>query len=254
MTHPNDPYSRLNYRKLIAWPARIEREAPFLKRLFGEAGEGRSLADLGCGTGEHAAYLASLGFRVTGIDRSAANILSAKETHAGVNFVEGDIAECDRLLPGPIDGALSVGNTLPHLETEEKLEALFSAVSRSLRPGGVFLIQILNYTKIFERKERVLAPNIRADDEGEILFLRLMDPRPGGMVLFSPCTLRYRPGAEPPLEVISARNVLLRGWQREEMATVLSRSGFSAVLFHGGMAEEEYQPLDSNDLVIVARR
>ena len=32
-----DPYSRVEYRRLIAWPARIEREAPLLRRIGGAA-------------------------------------------------------------------------------------------------------------------------------------------------------------------------------------------------------------------------
>jgi len=48
-----DPYSRLNYRRLIAWPERIEREWPFFEKLLHKAPSNR-LLDLGCGSGEHA--------------------------------------------------------------------------------------------------------------------------------------------------------------------------------------------------------
>jgi SAM-dependent methyltransferase len=255
MNHADDPYSRLNYRRLISWPARIEREAPFLKRLFGEDGTGRHLVDLGCGTGEHSAYLSSLGFELTGIDRSASNIATAKEEHPGVLFHEGDITGVDSFLPGLVNGALCLGNTLPHLLEVGDVEKLFSALSRKLLPGGVFVLQILNYTKIFEKRERILPTNLRPDGgDGEILFLRLMDPRPDGTVIFNPCTLRYRPGVEPPLEVVTAKNVLLRGWKDDQLVPLLEKSGLSAVERFGGMQGEEYQPLISNDLVLVARR
>ncbi|MCC6133046.1 MAG: methyltransferase domain-containing protein [Acidobacteria bacterium] len=254
MSDPNDPYSRLNYRKLIAWPARIEREAPFLKEVFGEDGQGRNLADLGCGTGEHAAFLSSLGFSVTGIDRSTENIEAARSSHPGVTFVAADMTECGPLLPAPLHGALTIGNTLPHLDTDEGLNSFLAAVGKSLTREGALLIQILNYTKIVERNERLLTPNLRPDDEGEILFLRLMTSRPGGRILFNPCTLKYRPGAEPPLEVVSARNVLLRAWQKDELMANLASTGYSRVEIFGGMRGEPFHPLDSPDLVVVARR
>ena len=68
---PDDPYSRVDYRRLIAWPERIEREWPFLQKTFGGGGR---LLDLGCGTGEHSRFLASKGFDVTGVDSSPAMI------------------------------------------------------------------------------------------------------------------------------------------------------------------------------------
>ncbi len=36
---PNDPYARLSYRRLISWPARIQREAPFLRDVLSGAGD-----------------------------------------------------------------------------------------------------------------------------------------------------------------------------------------------------------------------
>ena len=73
---PDDPYSRVDYRRLIAWPARLEREWPFLAAVLPP--EGRVL-DLGCGTGEHSRFLASKGFEVTGIDASPAMLAKATE-------------------------------------------------------------------------------------------------------------------------------------------------------------------------------
>ena len=60
----DDPYSRVDYRRLVAWPQRIEREWPFLERALGRSGR---VLDLGSGTGEHSRFLASKGFDVVGI-------------------------------------------------------------------------------------------------------------------------------------------------------------------------------------------
>ena len=57
------------YRRLIAWSSRLEREAPLLRWVMEQA-PGRRLVDLGCGSGEHSAFAAAAGFDAIGVDRS----------------------------------------------------------------------------------------------------------------------------------------------------------------------------------------
>jgi 2-polyprenyl-3-methyl-5-hydroxy-6-metoxy-1,4-benzoquinol methylase len=85
---PDDPYSRVDYRRFVAWPQRIEREWPFLQKVLGSA-PSRRVLDLGCGTGEHARFLATKGFSVVGIDASESMLAKAREgsTPAGVELV-----------------------------------------------------------------------------------------------------------------------------------------------------------------------
>ena len=250
-----DAYSRVDYRRLIAWPERIEREWPFLRSILGDGGR---ILDLGSGTGEHSRFLASKGFEVTGIDSSPSMLAKAVEAPipGNLRFIEGDIADVERLADGVFDGAICVGNTLPHLDTPELLGRLLKGLHATLRPGAPFLLQILNYEKILGSRQRFLPLNFREGDAAgeEVVFLRLMTPHEDGTLVFTPCTLRYRPGAEPPLEVVSARNVALRGWRRPEIEALLDEAGFSERRLYGTVGDVPYSPKESSDLVVVARQ
>lgn len=252
MTDP-DPYSRVAYRRLIAWPQRIEREWPTIERVL-SSGPSRRVLDLGCGPGEHARRLAAEGFEVVGLDASAAMLDQALEEPVPPNlsFVRGDLRDLAALTEGSFGAAICLGNTLPHLKTREELERMAGGLRERLLPGAPLLLQILNYDRIFAAGERVLPVNFRPDPDGEVVFVRLMTPQDDGGVLFYPLTLRLRPGGSPPVELMHAREVHLRGWRRAEVEEVLAAAGFQHLEAFGDFDGAPWQE-SSRDLVFVAR-
>lgn len=259
-SNPDDPFSRVNYRGLIAWPARIQREWPFLEWCLASAPE-RSVVDLGCGTGEHARFLAQHRYRTVGIDLSAAQIEKAREYEAesetyGPRFIEGDMLDLPRLTPQRFGAALCLGNVFPYMEDEE-LELRMKALEQVLLPGGRLVVQLLNYARIIEHEVRHLPLNFRPDPEnegGEIVWVRLMRAADPGHVLFHPVTLRTRPGQEPPVEIQAAREVRLRAWTWPELVDLLARCSFGDVRAFGDMQRTPYDRSKSNDLIFVADR
>ena len=248
-----DQYSRLDYRRLIAWPERIRREWPFLERVV-STGPSKRILDLGCGTGEHARFFAQHGYEVVGVDASESMLEKASEggTPPNLRFVLGDLREIETLVEGRFGAAVCLGNTLPHLRQPEDLLRLARGLRAHLPPSAPFLLQVLNYEKILSRRERYLPLNFRPDEGGELVFLRLMDPRSDGTVIFSPTTLRYRPDREPSVEVVAGRRVELRGWRIAELESILRAAGFPGRQSYGGFDGSPYVPMGSQDLVIVA--
>lgn len=260
MPDPDSPYSRLNYRRLIAWPSRIEREWPFLEKTLAEA-PAKTVIDLGCGTGEHVRHLASRGFRCVGIDRSEEQIAAAKDYENefgehGPEFLLGEISDLPRLTEENFGAALCLGNVAPHLEDREMALAL-EALARRVLPGGRLVLQLINYERVFAQKIRSLPINLRDDPEspsGEIAFVRLMTPDGERHVRFYPMTLALRPDEELPIELRAAREVRLRAWRRVEMATALDSAGFRVESIYGDMVGGPYEAESSADLVVVATR
>ena len=254
---PDNPYSRVNYRRLIAWEKRVAREGPFLLSLLHRAPE-RSVIDIGSGTGEHVAFFAAAGARAVGLDRSEAMITAARDHEASSSgrFVLGDAIEARAVLGAePSFGlAICLGNMLPHMGQDADLSRFFATVHKILRPGGVCLIQLLNYEGFLATGQRALPVNVRPGDEGrETVFLRLMSPADDGRVLFFPATLELDPEAEAPLTVKMSRRVELRAWTRADLAPALGAAGFEAV-FHGDMTGGAFVLEESPDLVVVATR
>jgi SAM-dependent methyltransferase len=252
-----DPYHRVDYRRMVAWPARIEREAPFLRTALAAAPEASAL-DLGCGTGEHADFLAAEGFRTLGIDRSEAQIAKAREYEGrrgetGPRFLQGDFKSLAKHTRERFGAAIWLGNGLPHLEDDE-LETTLAELSARLLPGGVLLFQLLNYERIRRLEIRHLPLNFRDDpsEPGEIVFLRVMTLDGPRHVRFNPLSLALRPGGDPPAELKSANEVRLRTWTRPELEAILEAAGFQVRAVHGDMTGGDYEPEVSSDLVMVA--
>jgi len=252
-SRPDDPYHRLDYRRVIAWPARIQREAPFLARhLPPPPGP---ILDLGCGTGEHARFLHGEGYRVVGVDRSDAQIEAARDYATdGLDFLAGDLTD-PRLDPGrDFAGALCLGNALPSFEDRD-LEALLANLRRWLAPGAPLLLQILNYAGLRARAARHLPVNVRDDEEsgGEIVFLRLLQWTDPHHVRFLPSTLRIPPGEEP-VELKAARHVVMRTWERGDLQARFTAGGFGSTEWFGSVTGDPFDAATSPDLVGVLRR
>ncbi len=249
-----DAYGRIAYRGLIAWPERLQREAPLIQRVLATA-PASHLLDLGCGSGEHSRFLASLGFTVTGVDTSPSQLESARGADPGGRYLQASLTELASAIEAQQGGALCLGNTLPHLCEESEVRSFFSGLAGVLLPGAPFLLQLLNYDRILDRGERTFPMVVRPGEaEGEsTVFLRLMTHLGDGRLRFTPAYLRYRPGSDQPLEVVAAHDVPLRGWRRAELEGFLAESGFAVDEVLGTMTGEAWSPI-SSDLVILARR
>jgi SAM-dependent methyltransferase len=82
-------------------PWDIGRPQPAIVRLAGEGAFAGAVLDAGCGTGENALHLASLGLRVLGVDVAQTALSIARKKAAGrgldADFVVADAFHLDRL-------------------------------------------------------------------------------------------------------------------------------------------------------------
>lgn len=110
-----------------------------LEPLFPEL-QGKDVLDLGCGYGWHCKYAADMGARsVTGIDLSEKMIAEARKrnSHERVNYYVASLLDWD-YQPDAYD--MIVSNLVLHYI--EDLEDVYRRIYETLRPGGVFLMNI----------------------------------------------------------------------------------------------------------------
>ncbi|MEU6313125.1 class I SAM-dependent methyltransferase [Streptomyces sp. NPDC047014] len=134
-------------------PVRPHIEYPSIRRHCGDLA-GKSVLDLGCGTGMYSRHLVRWGARtVIGADISAGMLGRAreieKEAPLGIVYLERDLTQpcaCDPEfadLAGNIDLVLAV-YVLCYATSREDLVAMCRTARADLRPGGRFIAPVLN--------------------------------------------------------------------------------------------------------------
>lgn len=118
-----------------------EREAALLAEHCAAPAEGGRALDVGCGTGELAVHLASLGYAVDAVDFAAGAITRAREEHPGageVNWCRLDIERDDPAELG-VQGYDLITLRLVYAFLHDRTRVLHGLGQR-LRPGGAVVV------------------------------------------------------------------------------------------------------------------
>lgn len=112
------------------------REAPYLARTAEAAPAGGTLLDLGCGAGEPvAAWFIEKGWRVTGVDLSAALLDKSRARFASAEWLHADMR---RLALGHRFDAAVAWDSFFHLTADDQ-RAMFGVFAAHLKTGGRLL-------------------------------------------------------------------------------------------------------------------
>ncbi len=112
---------------------------------------GASILDIGCGTGRHAVEFARRGYSVTGVDISSGMLAIARKKAEDLR-VSVELIECaaqDYTASRKFDAALSLceGGLCLFSESDDiwgKDMAVLANMSEALKPGGRFMLTVLN--------------------------------------------------------------------------------------------------------------
>lgn len=247
----NEPYDPVAayYDLLISWKARLKRERPFFTRVFREHNV-RRILDTACGTGKHAIAFHDWGYHVVGTDSSREMVLRAK-ANAGdrsIDFIEAGFAELDKA-NGMFDAVTCLGNSLPHVLSDEELDASLESMYDVLLPGGVLIIQNNNYDLIVGKQERFMPLAARKADGREYLFERFFDFHGDRLTFNLVIMVKDREGWSMHVNPIAQRALT-----SDLLVSRLKIVGFENIKLYGAYPAEPFEKLHSDAMVLVARK
>ncbi len=239
------------YDALIDWDRRLAREEPFHRALFDEVGVRRVL-DAACGTGRHAAMFHAWGLDVTGADVSSGMIDFARSLHGsppGLRWIVHSF-DAPHDPPATFDAAICVGNSLAIAPDGAAAARVIRAITQSLRPGGLLIVQTLNLQRIAEGPVVWQKCRRLIDEHGDRVLLRGVH-RIGrrGFVEVAELTLTGGGDVTPRY-----RGAPLTGFAQDELIAMAAEAGLERIETFGDYERHPFDAATSQDLILVGLR
>jgi SAM-dependent methyltransferase len=203
--------------------------------------------DLCCGFGRIGLELARRGFSLTGVDITRPYLAAAREDAAAeglpAEFIHADVRSFRR--PGFFDLAVNLYNSFGYFEDPLEDLALLQNAWKSLKPGGVLVVE-------------TLGKELAARD-----FTRGEWFRRGGWYVFTEYEVLDSWGAlkhtwrlvreDPAAPEVIEKTFVHRLYAAAELRDLFVRAGFTRIVIHGGWNEEPYGP-EAAALILAGQR
>ena len=199
------------------------REAAAVDALIRErVPDAREVLELGCGPGLHAALLARRGYRVTGVDRSAAMLAQARPAR-GVTLLRGDLRTAR--LGRTFDAVVSLFHVFSYLSGARDLRAALRTAAEHLEPGGLLLFDCWYAPAVAADPPR---PRVKIVEDDRLVVERAVFPS------FDRAARRV--AVRYDFEVLDKRSGRrrtfrethrMRAWTRAELERALAAEGFA---------------------------
>ena len=146
-----DAYSR--YYDLLYQDKDYAGETDYIKNLLCRHGiVNGDLLEFGSGTGKHGYLMATHGYKVHGIERSAEMVARAAQSH-GFTCQQGDI--CSIQIKKRFDAVLSLFHVISYQTTNDRVNAVFARAAEHLHTGGLFVFDFWYTPAVYSQQPAV---------------------------------------------------------------------------------------------------
>jgi SAM-dependent methyltransferase len=206
--------------------------------------KGSRVLDIPCGTGRHALRLARRGASVLGVDVTPEYLRQARRAARGVpnvRFVRGDMRRIP--LRGEFDAAINLWTSFGYFEKPSDDLKTLRGIARALKPGGLFLIDMLDYE--WAKRRRQTKHWMKRSDGAyvleEALFLGGWDPK-----IVNEWTV-LRPGKRA-----RRSRFVVRGYDRARMFAALRKAGLTPLRTWTSLSEDYSSRSEGARLVVLS--
>ncbi len=237
------------YDAMIDWPRRLANDGPFFRPLFEEI-EARRVADVACGTGQHAAMFHSWGMGVEAADISPNMIDRARHSFGEPDGLSWSVRSFDQPIPAdqPLDVVTCLGNSLALAGDRTIAERAVASMFDAIRPGGLVVLHVLNVWRLpdgpclWQKCVRTALP------QGESLITKGVQ-RVGDRAFVH---LVVAPLDDP--SEFRSESVPFLALEAEDLIGFAESAGATEVQVFGNQKSEPFKREASVDLIVVASK
>lgn len=162
-----------------------------------------------------------------------------------LRFITADMTALhSRFQQGEFNGIICFGNTLVHLSGPDQIKKFLSDSISLLLPGGVLLLQIINYDRIVNRYREGLSIDLSPIENEAIRFeRRYYYDSERGRIRFETVLTDKRNGEKTHNEM------MLYPLQKRELEGYLQEAGYTNSRFFGNFAK---RPLTNESVPLIA--
>jgi SAM-dependent methyltransferase len=259
MSKPNFDDLADFYEAIIDWPKRLANEEPFYRHWFEKIGV-RSVVDVACGTGQHAAMFHDWGLKVEGSDLSPAMVARARNHFGDDERLRWTVRSFDQPIElgrfpegaasaEPFDAAICMGNSLALAPDMETVQRTIGQMLAAVRPGGIAIVQVLNLWQLPDGPcEWQKCKKINEKAETEMLILKGVHRCASrGYVEFLAASLTDG-------KLLHHESVPFLGLEAFQLEQAAIAAGAKTIHFFGDYRQHPYKPEKSSDLMMVAEK
>jgi len=210
-----------------------------------------SAVDAACGAGLFAIELARGGVEVVASDISAGMLKSAPgdASAAGIDtdlctWVQAPMQELGDRISGGRDAVLCMGNSIPHLLTDDDLNRTIAGFAALLAGGGVVGIHLLNYARVLSAGDRIVGITRAGSKE----FVRFYD-FDGDLIGFNILEIQWDDDGRCSHNLLTTP---LRPYLHSELIDALTAAGFENIETFGDLQFNPFNSETSDTLLLTA--